>query len=97
MGGWGSHRCQFVSVDNQWCFEHELVVADVIERGKNGMQSITILQIEDGMLVEAVAAKSHGATHTLVEAVGWRIENATLVPFGRRRGGKYPILESHRL
>lgn len=91
VGSWAGHRCWFVSVDGKWCFEHNSMLADVVERRQNGMRSVTVLEAVDGSLVEAVMARSRGGAHTLVEAVGWRVDNATLVPIGKRHGGRYDL------
>lgn len=95
LGSWAGHRCRFVSVEGQWCFEHKLVLADVVEREKGRLFSVTVLPASEGLLVEAVSARSRGSVHMLVEAVGWRVVKGELLFVGRRKSGKYPLPGSH--
>lgn len=92
VGSWAGHRCWFVSVDDKWCFEDPAVMADyVIRQGEHGMRSLTVLPAGEGSLVELVSARSRGGSHELIEAIGWRVTHAELVPAGRRRSGHYEV------
>jgi len=85
-----SHRCRFVSLDGQWCFEHPGVVVDRVRWGAVGphghrtMTSVTLVAVCEGTVVEAVRARIERGAHRLVEALRFEVAGGALVAAGRR-------------
>lgn len=92
-----SHRCRFVSIDDQWCFDHPGAVFDEVRwsagrpgerRGRRAMRSVTLVDVDEGAVIDAVRARIEGGTHRLVEAVRFEVVEGALVSAGRRRPGE---------
>lgn len=94
-----SHRCRFVSLDGQWCFEHPGVVVDRVRWGAGGpggphghrtMTSVTVVAVDESAAVESVRARIERGAHRLVEAQRFEVVTGALVPRGRR-GPRRPV------
>jgi hypothetical protein len=91
LHGWPeNHDCTFVSVDDAWCWDHELVLADEVARDDKGQRSVTVLAAVDGVACTQVASRARRGSHTARQQQSWRIEGGALVPATVGRSPRAP-------
>lgn len=84
-----SHDCVFITADDQWVWQHESVIHDLMRQvpgPKVVKQSITILTPREGMEVDVVTSTSRGGGPCQMKQVtSWQVRGGEIAQVTSRR------------
>ncbi|MCB9884966.1 MAG: hypothetical protein H6838_05700 [Planctomycetes bacterium] len=82
-----NHRCQFVSVDDTWVWEHgDLIREDKrsMPGAEEGFRAIALLPITEGMALDVVRARMRQGQHSVERVTSLVVRKGRLVEVERR-------------
>jgi hypothetical protein len=82
-----SHRCRFVSVDDTWVWESDLLINEVkrsIPGTADGFRAVALLPIIEGTQVDVVAGRQRQGQHTVEHVVSFVVRKGKLVEVSQR-------------
>ena len=82
-----SHDCSFVSVDDEWVWEHEDIIEEEIRRPagpKPVMRSVTLIPAHEGMKFDVVTCTASMNVHNVKHVKSFEVRDRQLVVVGSR-------------
>lgn len=85
--GRASHRCRFVSVNDTWVWESELLITEVKRSSPgaaDGFRAVALLPLIQGTEIDVVAGRMRGGQHQVDHVVSFVLKRGRLVEVSQR-------------
>lgn len=82
-----SHRCRFVSVDDEWVWESSLLLREDKRSSPGsdeGFRAIALLPVVDGTQLDVVTGKARSGQHSVDHVVSYEVRGGELVEVSQR-------------
>ena len=82
-----SHRCRFVSVDDTWIWESQLLLREDKRSSPgtdDGFRAVALLPLVDGTGIDVVTGKARQGQHSVDHVVSYEIRGGELVEVSQR-------------
>lgn len=83
----GSHKCRFVAVGDDWVWQLEDRLADVMRPVERGLRTVTLVVAQPGLEFDVVTSTCRSGTHRRKSSERWRIDGTRLTLVERRGAG----------
>jgi hypothetical protein len=82
-----NHRCRFVSVDDTWVWESELLLREDKRSSPGaveGFRAIALVPLIDGTALDVVSGRARAGQHSVDHVVSYEVRAGGLVEVGQR-------------
>jgi hypothetical protein len=82
-----SHKCRFVSVDDTWVWESQLLLREDKRSSPgtdDGFRAVALLPVVDGTAIDVVSGKSRSGQHSVDHVVSYEVRAGVLIEVSQR-------------
>lgn len=83
----GAHQCRFTAVGDDWVWQVDTHLADVMRPVAKGLRTVTLLAAQPGLEIDVVTSTCRGGTHRRKSSERWRLDGGDLTLVERRGAG----------
>ena len=82
-----NHRCRFVSIDDTWVWESELLLREDKRSSpgrEEGFRAVALIPLVDGTAIDVITGRARGGGHNVDHVTSFEVRTGELVEVGQR-------------